>query len=74
MIPPASSPVWKRFATGDKPMHSPKLAINLLAKNVEISYVNDPSPENVQHLALRIYKFFVQYELPFADELTRLMR
>jgi hypothetical protein len=74
MLPPKQSPVWREFATGKRSLNSSKLAINLMAKSVQVSYQRDPSPANVEVLADRVREFFAQYEKGFADEFSRMLR
>jgi hypothetical protein len=73
MLPAATHSVWAQIATGKKPIRSDNLAINLLVKSNHMSFEKDRSPANVQQLAAKTYKFFVQYEKFFASEFDKIL-
>ena len=73
MLPAANHPVWTQIATGKRPIHSEKLAINLFAKNNAMSLQKDPSQNNIQQLTARTYEFFKQYEKIFAVEFEKIL-
>lgn len=73
MLPTATHRVWGEIATGRKPIRSDNLAINLLVKSNHMSFERDPSQANVQQLATKTYKFFVQYEKLFASEFDKIL-
>jgi hypothetical protein len=73
MLPAATHRVWSEIATGKKPVRSSNLALNLLIKNNHISFGKDPSQANVQLLAAKTHKFFVQYEKFFASEFDKIL-
>jgi hypothetical protein len=73
MIPPLHNLVWTQIVTGRKPVTSTKLAINLLVKNVQMSYARDQSPENVQVLVQRAREFFTTNERVFDEEFKRIL-
>ena len=73
MLPAANHRVWSELATGKKPIRGDNLAINLLAKSNHMSFERDPSQANVEQLAAKTYKFFVQYEKMFASEFTKIL-
>ncbi len=73
MLPAADHSVWIQIATGKRPIHSEKLAINLFAKNNAINFAKDPSPANVKQLAANAYEFFIKYEKLFASEFDKIL-
>ena len=73
MLPALTHRVWSEIATGKRPIRSDNLAINLLVKSNHMSFEGDPSPANVQQLAAKTYKFFVQYEKFFAREFDKIL-
>jgi hypothetical protein len=74
MVPDASHPVWVQFVTGQKTIHSTKATLNLLIQRNKMIYERDPSPANVQRLALRSQEFFSRFEKLFADELAMILK
>jgi hypothetical protein len=73
MLPAATHRVWSEIATGKIPIRSDNLAINLLVKSNHLSFERDPSLANVQQLANKTYKFFVQYEKFFPSEFDKIL-
>ena len=73
MIPAADHSIWTQIVTGKRPVHSEKLAINLLIQNNKIDLAKDPSPANVAQLTIRTHKFFSQYEKIFATEFAKIL-
>jgi len=73
MLPALTHRVWREIATGKRPIRSDNLAINLLVKGNHLSFGKDPSPANVEQLAAKTYKFFVQYEKFFASEFAKIL-
>jgi hypothetical protein len=73
MRPAANHPIWTQIATGKRPVHTEKLAINLFAKNNAMSLAKDSSPANVQQLAARTHEFFVKYEKISASEFDKIL-
>jgi len=65
MVPPQQNYIWTDIVTGKRPVTSSKLAINLMVKNVQMSFERAHSPANVQALTLRVHEFFTQNEPDF---------
>jgi hypothetical protein len=73
MVPPLQNYIWTDIVTGKRPVTSSKLAINLMVKNVQMSYEHDHSPANVQALTLRVHDFFTKNERIFDEEFKRIL-
>ena len=73
MLPAVTHRVWGEIATGKRPIRSDNLAVNLLVKSNHMSFERDPSQANVEQLAVKTYKFFVQYEKFFGKEFDKIL-
>jgi hypothetical protein len=75
MIPAINNPVWRKIATGEiKIASSSKLALNLLATNIQRSYARDRSEDSVQAIIKQAYEFFTRYEALFPAELAAILK
>jgi hypothetical protein len=59
--------------TGKRSVKTDKLAINLLFQGNKMSFERDSSPANIEQLAVKTHKFFVQFEAAFGSDFARIL-
>jgi hypothetical protein len=71
MLPPVSSPIWKKLVSGEKQLNSKNLVINMLLTNCRVRYKLDPTtvPELVKHA----HGAFSKFESTLESEIAQLV-
>jgi hypothetical protein len=70
MLPPVSSPVWKKLVSGEKRLKSTNLVVNMLLTNCQVRYKLDPS--TVNELVQHAHGAFAKFEKTLESELAQL--
>ena len=70
MIPPLSSPVWKKLMSGEKEIKSTNFVINMLLTNSRIRYKLEPA--KLDELVKHAHEVFAKHEKTIASELAQL--
>ena len=70
MIPPLSSPVWKKLVNGEKQIKSTNFVINMLLTNSRIRYKLEPA--KLDELVKHAHEVFSKHEKTIASELAQL--
>jgi hypothetical protein len=71
MLPPVTSPVWKKLVNGEKQIDSKNFVINMLLTNTQIRYKQEPT--KLDELVKHAYEVFSQHEKTIASELAQLV-
>ena len=70
MLPPPSSPVWKKLVNGEKEIQSTNLVINMLLTNSRLRYKLDST--KLDELVKHAHEVFSKHEKTIAAELAQL--
>lgn len=70
MLPPVSSPIWKKLVNGEKQLKSSNLVINMLLTNCRVRYKLDPS--TINDLVKQAHEAFSRFEKTLDSELAQL--
>lgn len=74
VIPPPTSPAWKRVLTGEKLIASSHVGFNMLVVNCKLRLRRDPSPENLTRTCVQAHAFFEKYASTLSDEIRQLQQ
>jgi hypothetical protein len=70
MVPPLSSPVWKKLVIGEKHIQSTNLTINMLLANSRIRYKLDST--RLDELVKKAHEVFSKQEKTILSEVAQL--
>jgi hypothetical protein len=70
MVPPQSSPVWKKLVNGEKQIASTNFTINMLLSNSRLRY--KLNPKALDELVKQAHEVFLKHEKTIASELAQL--
>ena len=70
MLPPVSSPIWKKLVNGEKELKSTNLAVNMLLTNCRVRYKSDPTTMN--ELVIHAHGVFSKLEKTLQPEIAQL--
>jgi hypothetical protein len=73
MIPPIHHTVWVQLVSGEKPITSANVGVNMLIFNSTLKYRRDPSRANVQALVSHAHAFFTKYAPTLQAEIQQLL-
>ena len=70
MLPPVTSPIWKKLVSGEKELKSTNFAINMLLTNSRIRYKLEPA--KLDELVKHAHEVFTKHEKTLDSELAQL--
>jgi len=72
LIPEKSSPCWRQLVTGQRPLQTEMLGLQMLLKRMQRRTLGPHTEADVASAAEEVHAFFVKYQGSLANELRSL--
>jgi len=69
LIPEKSSPCWRQLVTGQRPLQTEMLGLQMLLKRMQRRTLGPHTAADVASAAEEVHAFFVKYQGSLANEL-----